>query len=226
MKTLVMALILPLWANGAMSITANEQVRAMLKPDVLRGSLNFEEQGKNQSSIKEHLNAIISEIKRIDPHGRYCHGGGYNLSPRYSYKDNKQEFVGYSGNLSIGCEFTGIDQYNDISAAVDKVSVATVRKNQGELAWGVSAAQEGETQNSLRLELLKRAETQAKAFSKETGLVCEVAAVNFGGIPRAVPMMAKGMSLMASVPTESPIQSDTESVLEATVDYTCSKRVP
>ncbi|MFY9142925.1 SIMPL domain-containing protein [Sulfuricurvum sp.] len=219
-------LLVPLLADASMNITANEQVSAMLKPDVLRGNMSFEEQGKNQNSIKAHLNAIVAEVKRIDPAGRYCHGGGYTLSPRYSYKENKQEFIGYSGNLSFGCEFLSIDQYNDVSAAIDKVSAATVRKNQGELVWGVSAKQEDETQSRLRLELLRKGETQAKGFSKETGMECAVASVNFGGIPNAVPMRAKGVMMMASVPTESPIQSESESQLSATVDYICSKRVP
>jgi uncharacterized protein YggE len=212
--------------NAAMTITVNERVSAMLKPDVLRGSFGFEEQGRDANAIKGHLNEIVAEVKRIDPNGRYCHGGGYNLSPRYSYKEQKQEFIGYSGNLNFSCAFAGIDQYNAVSAAIDKVSAPSVRKNQGELAWGVSAAQERMIQNGLRLEALRRADGQAKAFSAETGMACEVASVNFGELPVVIPMRVRGAAMMASVPTESPIQSDLESVLNATVGYTCSKRVP
>lgn len=218
--------LLPVLVSAQMNITATEQVSAMLKPDVLRGSLSFEEQGKNLNIIKEHLNAIVAEIKRIDPTGRYCHGGGYNISPRYSYKDNKQEFIGYSGNLSVECEFLSVDQYNDVSAAMDKVSAPTVRKNQGALVWGVSALQENETQNRLRLELLRRAEVQAEVFSKEAGMECAVASINFGGVPNVLPLRSKSAMMMESVPTESPIQSELESLLSATVDYTCSKRIP
>lgn len=228
-KSIVMiALLVPMLANASMTIRVNVQVSATLKPDVLRGSLSFEEQGKNQNLIKEHLNAIVSEVKRIDPSGRYCHGGGYTLSPRYNYKDRVQEFIGYSGNLSVGCEFLSIDQYNDMSDAIDKATASSVRKYQGALAWGISAAQEHETQNRLRLELLRRSDGQAKLFSKETGMMCEVVSVNFGGNTHPTPIMARGMAMMASVPTESPIQSDEESIVEAVVDYNCSNsnRVP
>jgi len=218
--------LVPLLASGGMNITTNERVSAMLKPDVLRGDLRFEEQGKNANAIKEHLGAIVAEVKRIDPKGEYCRGGGYNLSPRYSYKDQKQEFVGYSGTLYFTCELASIDQYDEVSAAIDKVSAPSVRKNQGALTWGVSDALEREMQNRLRLEMLRKAAVQAASFSKETKMVCEVAAINFGGTPHFVPRMEKGIAMMASVPTESPIQSDEESVLEASVDYNCSNRVP
>jgi hypothetical protein len=217
--------LLPVLAE-AMTIGLNVQVSALLKPDVLRGGLSFEEEGKNQNTIKDHLNIIVAEMKRIDPSGRYCHGGGYTLSPRYRYKENTQEFIGYSGYLTFGCEFLSIDQYNEVNTAIDKVRSSTVRKNQGALSWGVSALLERETQNKLRLELLRRAETQGRVFSKETGMVCETASIHFGAVPRVVPMQVRGMALMDATPTESPMESEAESAVEAFVDYNCSKRVP
>lgn len=225
---MMIALLAPMLANASMTIRVNVQVSAMLKPDVLRGSLRFEEQGKNANAIKEHLNAIIAEAKRIDPSGRYCHGGGYTLFPRYSYIDQKQEFAGYSGNLSMNCEFLSIEQYNEMSDAIDKATASSVRKNQGALAWGVSSVQERETQNRLRLELLRRVDGQAKLFTKETGMACEAVSVNFGENRGVNPIMTKGMAMMASAPTENPIQSEEESAVEAVVDYACSnsKRVP
>ncbi len=226
MQKYLVSLIVPVLASAQMTITAVERVATNMTPDVLRGSLNFEEQSKNANTIKEHLNAIVAEVKRTDPKGEVCRGGGYTLSPRYSYKDQKQEFIGYSGNLSFGCEFVTIEHYNTLSAAIDKVTASSVRKSQGELAWGVSASSERETQNRLRLELLRKAGVQASLFAKETGMRCEIASVNFGGTSQVRPMMMKAMAMADSVATESPIQSDFESSLEATVDYNCSKRVP
>jgi hypothetical protein len=224
MQKYFMALILPVLASAQMAITAVERVSTNLKPDVLRGSLNFEEQNKNLNTIKEHLNTIVAEVKRLDPKGEICRGGGYNLSPRYSYKDQKQEFIGYGGNLSFGCEFTTIEHYNTLSAAIDKVTAPSVRKSQGGLTWGVSASSEREIQNHLRLELLRKAGAQAALFSKETVMTCEVASVNFSSTSQVRPMMMKAEMMADSVATQSPIQSDFESSLEATVDYNCSKR--
>jgi uncharacterized protein YggE len=226
MYKVLIGISLPLIASAQMSITTVERVEAMLKPDVLQGSLSFEEQGKNQNIIKEHLNVIIAEVKRFDPAAKICQGGGYYLSPQYSYKDQKREFIGYSANLNFGCEFKSIDTYNDLSAAIDKVTVASVRKSQGSLNWGVSSVREDEVQRNLRLELLRKGRLQAEAFSKETGMECLVSNVNYSGVSRPMPMMAKGMAMMASVSTESPIQSDATTQIEAIVDYSCSKRVP
>ncbi len=57
-------------------------------------------------------------------------------------------------------------------------------------------------------------------------MTCEISSVNFGGTSQVRPMMMKAMTMADSVATENPIQSDSESSLEATVDYNCSKRVP
>jgi uncharacterized protein YggE len=225
--TLIVALLLPLWVNAAMKITTNEQVSQMLKPDVLQGNLNFEEESKNSNTIKEHLNVIVAEVKHFDPNGEYCQGGGYNLSPRYSYKDQKQTFIGYSGNLSFRCEFKTLDDYNDLVAKVDKISASSVRKSQGALSWVVSEKTQKRVQQALRSELLRTTKEQSNAFSNETGLECAVESINFNGAeqqPR--PMMMRAMAMDESVATESPIQKNEASNLNATVSYICSKKVP
>lgn len=222
---LMTALLAPLGVYAAMSITTVEQVSQSLKSDVLQGSLSFEEQSKNANAIKEHLNAIVAEVKRFDPKGEFCQGGGYHLSPRYSYKDQKQEFIGYSGNLNFGCEFKAIEEYNALISKIDKVSVPSVRKTEGALSWGVSVKTQKVAKQSLRLELLRSAKVQAEAFSKETGMECVVESVNFGGAVQPRPIMMKAM-MADSVATESPIQRDEETSLDATVSYICSKRVP
>lgn len=224
--TLIMTLLTPLWAASAMNITAIEQVSQSLKPDVLQGSLSFEEQSKNSTAIKEHLNLIVAAVKGFDPKGEFCQGGGYHLSPRYSYKDQKQEFIGYSGNLNFGCEFKAIEEYNALIAKIDKVSAPSVRKSEGALSWGVSEKTQKAVKQSLRVELLRSAKAQSDAFSKETGMECVVESINFGGIAQPRPVMMKAMMMADSVATESPIQRDEESSLDATVSYICSKRVP
>lgn len=222
----VIAALVPILASAQMSITTTEQVETVLKPDVLRGSLGFEEQGKNEKLIKEHLNAIIVQVKKQDPEAKMCQGGGYYLSPQYSYKDQKREFTGYAGTLNFGCEFKEIEPYNALLAAIDKVSAPSVRKNEGALVWDVSNAQERSAQGALRLELLRKAQEQAGAFSTETGMACTVSAVRFGGVPPVIPMMAKGMMMRESADTQSPIRQDKESTLDATVEYSCMPRIP
>lgn len=220
-------LTLPLMAMATMTITTNEHVFTTLTPDVLQGSLNFDEQNKNPNLIKEDLNAIIVQVKKFDPNAKQCQGGGYQLSPQYTYTDQKQVFSGYSGSLFFECEFSNIEQYNALLEKINPVIKKNVHKNEGSLSWGVSEQQRLTAQRALRNALLQTAQSQAQAFSKTTALSCEVTSVNFGGnaIPMTHPMMmAKSVSFSdTAVPTQSPLQQDQKTSLDATVTYSCTK---
>lgn len=224
MKTSVMALIIPALACAQMTISTVERTSAEALPDVLRGGLGFEEEAKNPEKIREDFNAIIAALKRNDPDARYCRDGGYNLSPRYSYKNQKQEFIGYGGTLSFTCEFPGIDAYNALSGSVDRALAPEVRKTQGPLAWGVSAQKRETLRRKLKTQLLRKARDEAEAFSAETGLTCRPEKIAFTDGARPMPVMLRTME--ASGGTESPIRADEEVTVEASVDYSCVKRVP
>lgn len=225
-RSILIATLLPLAMNADMSITALERVTQEVVPDILRGGISFEEQHKNPSTIKEHFNALIAEMKRNDPKGEFCQGGGFYLSPRYSYKDQKQEFIGYSGNLSFNCEFTSIDQYNTMMSGIEKVKTLSIRTVQEPLSWGVSDKIQTLTRQSLRAKLLQTAKSQADLFSKETDMTCKIAAVAFEGTQPIRPMMMKSSMIADTALTESPIQKNEELSLEANVNYICSKRIP
>lgn len=225
-RSILIATLLPLAMNADMSITALERVTQEVAPDILRGGISFEEQHKNPSTIKEHFNALIAEMKRNDPKGEFCRGGGFYLSPRYSYKDQKQEFIGYSGNLSFNCEFTSIDQYNTMMSGIEKVKTLSIRTVQEPLSWGVSDKIQTLTRQSLRAKLLQTAKSQADLFSKETDMTCKIAAVAFEGTQPIRPMMMKSSMIADTALTESPIQKNEELSLEANVNYICSKRIP
>ena len=229
MKKLMMFLCLvPLFANAQMNITSNESVSQALTPDVLRAQIGFEEENKSADVIKEHLNAIVAAVKQFDPKGEFCHGGGYYLSPRYSYKDQKQTFVNYGGTLSFGCDFKSIEHYNALLSAIHKIKVQSVLINQSALTWEVSLKSRNTSRLAMRTSLLQTAFEQASAFSKELKMRCEVNAVAFEGTQPVQPIMMKSMlsrnaSLKEeSTPTEEPILRDETLSLDATVQYTCS----
>lgn len=224
MKKGVFLILLPVLASAQLQITTQESVSQTLKPDILRGQLSFEEHSKKSDEIKLHLNAIVSEVKKMDPQGDMCRGGGYHLSPAYSYKDQKQEFMGYNAYLNFTCEFTTIEQYNKLNSTIDKVLSTQTKRSLGALSWGVSDKIHEQTQQSLRSTMIAKTVTQASDFSKSTGMKCEVHSINFGGYAQPLPMRSEKNMLMmdtASAPTESPIENDEESKLEATVTYEC-----
>lgn len=226
MVRFMIGVTLPMIVSAQMSITAHEQVSMELAPDVLRGGLNFEEQHKNAERIKEHLNAIVAEVKRFDPKGEFCYGGGYYLSPRYSYQNQKQEFIGYSGSLHIGCEFRSVEQYNGLLEAIGYVKSSAVKTTEEPLSWGVSEKERLQAQSQMRTQLLQMAQSQAKRFSSELAMECEVASVTIEGSyapPPYQPMMMKAM-MSDSVATESPIQRNEKNSLGANVGYTCRSK--
>ena len=233
MKLRIMLLLslLPLFASASMSITTNEHVSEALTPDVLRAQIGFEEESKSADGIKEHLNAIVASVKQFDPKGEVCHGGGYYLAPRYTYKDQKQIFNGYGGTLSFGCDFKSIDHYNALLAAIQKVKAQSVLINQSALTWEVSPKARNSTRLVMRTSLLQTATEQAVFFSKETKMQCEITAVAFEGTEPVQPIMMKSMLTRsnaplkeASVSTEEPILHDETLSLSATVNYTCTNK--
>ena len=94
-----------------------------------------------------------------------------------------------TGNLSFGCEFKTINEFNTLSIAIEKVTNSNVRKSQGMLSWEVSAKSEREAQATLRSELIRKASEQAVLFSKETEMKCDVASINFNNTYQAHPVM-------------------------------------
>lgn len=217
----------PLFLGANMDITTHESVSNELVPDILRGELSFEEENKNANVIKEHLNAIVAEVKRFDAKGELCRGGGYHLYPRYSYKDQTQTFVGYSGTLSFSCELGSVEQYNALVSGIEKVKASSVLTNQGALAWVVSDKVRDTNRLALRSSLLNVANEQAHAFSKETKMRCDVQEIAFDDTktsrpvlmrPAAAPM-AKSFS---STPTQEPLVHNETVLLGATVRYTCA----
>ncbi len=224
MKKKFAALLLPVMACAQMGITTHERVAAEAFPDVLRGDFGFEEQNKNPDAIKEHFNAIVAAIKRADPDGRYCRGGGYRLFPRYSYKNQKQEFLGYGGSLLFVCEVPQIDHYTALNVEVEKVLAPEVRKTQGALSWEVSASKSEAVRRELRQELIRKALREAEMFSAQTALSCVPAKIHFSPMREFQPMMVRAME--SSIPVESPIRADAEVAVEASVDYSCVNRVP
>lgn len=229
MKTILFLLTLvPLLLNAQMTITTNEHVSEALTPDVLRAQIGFMEEHKSADVIKEHLNAIVASVKQFDPKGEFCHGGGYFLSPRYSYKDQKQIFNGYGGTLSFECDFKSIDHYNALLEAIHKIKASSVLINQSALTWAVSLKAQNSARLAMRASLLRMANEQALFFSKETKMRCDISAVAFEGSEPPQPVMMKSMLSRANAPlkeeatpTEAPILRDETLFLDATVNYTC-----
>jgi len=214
---LFILLFLPLTICAQMNITAYEQASKEVTPDILRVQIHFEEEHQDPNVIKEHLNALVAEMKQFDTKNEFCHGGGYYVSPRYTYKDQKQIFMGYNGSLSLGCDFSAIEQYNALLAKLEKRKGPNVRMNIGALSWSISEKVHNATLFGLRSDVLHIAQAQAQKFSDETTLLCHVSAMTFEGAQPIRPVVMETLR----VKTEEPLQHMERLSLGATVNYLC-----
>jgi uncharacterized protein YggE len=219
----LLLLALPLFAGNDMTITATEQVSQQLKPDVLQGYLNFRETSKSADTIKKDLNAIVAEMKRLDPKAERCSGGGYSVSPRYSYKDHKQQFDGYGGSLSFNCEFAGIETYNVFTGSIAKVTAPAVRQTQGALNWVVSEKKRTAAKAAMHDKLILNANAKAAHYAALTRNECRVSSITFGSVVRPAPIALRAMA-ENKVDTQSPMQAKSDVTATATVVYTCGER--
>ncbi|NCD11001.1 MAG: DUF541 domain-containing protein [Epsilonproteobacteria bacterium] len=219
-------IVFPLLLCADMEITTQESVSNTLMPERLRGEFSFEEEHKNSNVIKEHLNALVAEVKQFDTKNELCQGGGYRLSPSYQYKDNKQIFMGYKGSLFFLCELNSVEQYNMLVERVEKIKAPSVITHQGALAWVVSDGVQHANRLALRSSLLKVAHEQALSFSKETHQTCNVKEVVFDNASPTHPVLMRAAAPMAksfsSVPTQAPLAHLETFVLNATVRYSCT----
>jgi len=219
----VLWLILPALTYGQITLTMPHSVSKTLVPNTLQGYLSFEERSKNPNDIKQHMNTLVTQVKKLDPNKEMCRGGGYQLSPYYNYTNQKQEFMGYSAHLSFTCEFSTIEQYNTLISELDKITAHNVKKTQGALMWVVNAKTKENEELELRKTMISHSLKNADIFSKASGKECQLSGLNFGGDFETVPVnLMRSSMAMDSIPTESPLQNDATITINATATYLCN----
>jgi predicted secreted protein len=225
-RIMTAVLLLPLLASAATKVTLNESVSITVEPDTMRTTLSFEERSRDDQAVRKHFNTLVKTVKQYNDKGGSleCRGGGYRISPQYSWKNSRQQFLGYRGNVSFTCSFREIGEFNALSADLDNrlTALPGVKRNQGQVQWFVS--DERNLQNRERLEsmLVRRIERKREHLSEIMQLRCATTAIAFSSRAPAYPvermMVAKAA---ASVPVETPIQGDTTLTLRGAVEYRC-----
>lgn len=229
MKMLIATLFLaPVFLCAETTITLSESVSTEVQPDRMHTNLSFEERSKNDQAIRHHFNTVVKAVKRYNKQdGLECRGGSYRISPQYSWKDNRQQFIGYQGNLSFSCEFDDVDTFNALSKELDTTVKAfdEVKRRQGTLNWIVSDRLSVETRGMLERMLIRRLERKGAHLSDAMGRECSLKTINFHTTDRPVlmrkMMMSEGVAQADSVPVEQPIQNDATLKLSAGAAYEC-----
>ncbi len=145
------------------------------------------------------------------------------MSPRYIYKDHKQQFDGYGGSLSFECTFTGVGTYNTFTRAIAKVTAPAVRETQGALSWVVSEKKRKAAKEAMHDKLILNANAKALHYAALTKNECRVASITFGGAERPEPIALRAMA-ENKVDTQSPMRAKSKVTATATVVYACGER--
>jgi predicted secreted protein len=226
MKTIIAAVLLfPLLASAETKVTLNESVSITVEPDTMRTTLSFEERSRDDQAIRHHFNTLVKTVKHYNKdEGLECRGGGYRISPQYSWKNNRQQFLGYRGSVSFTCSFREIGEFNALSADLDNrlTALPGVKRNQGTVQWIVSDELALQNREQLESMLVRRIERKREHLSEIMQLRCATTSIAFSSRAPAYPVERMMVAEAAApVPIEAPIQSDTTQKLSGAVEYRC-----
>ena len=127
-----------------------------VSPDILSTRISVNIQNKDERFINDNLESVNEFIK--ESQDIKYKNGNFNLTPKYSYKNNKKEFIGYVGNLSyIITSKDPIFMNEFISELIelkDKIAVNSLKLNINNTSWKVSEQKYSNSLDELRLDAI------------------------------------------------------------------------
>ena len=169
---------LPLWAQAQnlrqVSVTGNGE--ALVDADIAIVHLAAQSQQRTSAAAKEEVdhqvNEVIATLESIGLTPDDLSAGQISLSPRYDYRNNRQEFAGYFASRSIQVEITDLDILNDFLDA----ALAQEIGNINQIEYRSSQEQEAkELARELAIEDSKeKAEYLAEAYGVDLGAIISI----------------------------------------------------
>ena len=150
------------------------------------------------------------------------------MSPKYKYSDNKQEFIGYMGNLRYSAESKNAKDLNqfmdEIISIKDKIKSNDVKLSISNVSWKISDELQNRSFDELRFESINWIENYANILSSKLSKKCEVKNINInefngGNIvyarnEMALSTMSKMASDVAPISSEQTISVNPNFILE------------
>ena len=169
---------LPLWAQAQnlrqVSVTGNGE--ALVDADIAIVHLAAQSQQRTSAAAKEEVdhqvNEVIATLESIGLTPDDLSAGQISLSPRYDYRNNRQEFACYFASRSIQVEITDLDILNDFLDA----ALAQEIGNINQIEYRSSQEQEAkELARELAIEDSKeKAEYLAEAYGVDLGAIISI----------------------------------------------------
>lgn len=205
------------------SVTVSGEAREQVSPDQAILSMSLVSRDKDLSTAKRANDAMVEKLVQIT--------GGFKIpkekigtsnvqiSPEYSYVNNKQEFKGYIVNRSLTITMDELAIHERVLSAIVDAKIDQVNGVDFRLAKPEARA------DALRVKAVENARTKADALAKaagaKLGAVLTIAADgNMMPIPAPRPMMAKAMMAdSASVSVAPSLPGMVELQQSVTVTY-------
>lgn len=197
----------------------------VLGSDKLQKQKNLSLEDKN--SIIKTYNTLNAFVKN----SAICKGGSFSITPLYEYKNGKRDQVGFESAYHLGCEFKE-ESKEDFNAILDFIERET-QKNPY-LLFPIPSVNKNITQEDLReiegklnAELIKKANTMAKEYSKTTDKKCTIKEISLGEDSTPAPILRRA-TLAAAKSTDNaledismPTAKDYEKTARAKVVFSC-----
>lgn len=225
-RLLILSLFLLPSLAFSYEINFNKTFSKIVNPDLLTTQINISVEKKDENKVNieiEKFNNFLKENKSV-----ILKNGSFTLSPKYKYYDNKQEFIGYVGNLRYTAESEKAKELNtfmdQLISLKDKIKADDVKLNISNVSWKLSDELQNKISDDLRLDSIIWVESYATGLSTKLSKKCEVTKINInestGNIMYARSEMAYS-SKSKSLADVAPISSEQSITVNPNFELEC-----
>ena len=209
----IAALLLPI-LGFSYELNFNKSFTKVVNPDLLTTNITISVEKKDENKVNSEIEKFNDFLKKTTD--VTLKNGSFTLSPKYKYHDNKQEFLGYVGNLRYTAESKNAKDLNGfmdkLISIKENIKSEEVKLNIANISWNISDNLQNKSFDELRLEAINWIDNYAKTLSSQVSKYCEVSKINIfetntGNVVYARAEMASlSMSKMAA--DVAPISSE------------------
>ena len=171
--------ILPIM-SFSYELNLNKGFSKVVNPDLLTTSIDVSIEKKDENAVNIEIEKFNNFIKKTT--NVTLKNGSFTLSPKYKYYDNKQEFIGYIGNIRYSAESKDAKELNTfmdkLISIKDSIKSDDVKLNISNVAWKISDDLQNKSFDDLRLDAIHWVEVYSKSLSISISKNCEVTKIN------------------------------------------------
>ncbi len=223
---IIMTLCLLPILSFSYELNFNKSFSKVVNPDLLTTNITISVEKKDENKVNVEIEKFNDLIKKTND--VTLKNGSFTLSPKYKYYDNKQEFIGYVGNLRYSAESKNAKELNSFMDKLitlkDSIKSEDVKLNISNVAWNISDDLQNKSFDTLRFEAISWIDSYAKTLSGQVAKFCEVSKINifetntgnvvYARAEMAYSTMAKSVANVAPISSEQNITINPNFILE------------